>query len=132
MARNGEEPGGMTTLEISGANLVVHVQGLDRLWAFKGELRVPLANIAGVERAGDEARGSFHGIRAPGTNFPGVLTAGTFYERGGRVFWDVHDPERAIAIRLHDESYEKLIVEVEDPDAAIATLVAALAATAAS
>jgi hypothetical protein len=132
MARKGEEPGGMTTLEISEGNLLVRVRGLDRLWAFKGELRVPLAHIAGVEHAAEEARGWFHGIRAPGTNLPGVLTAGTFYEHDGRVFWDVHDPDGAIAIRLHDESYAKLIVEVADPDAAIATLEAALAATAAS
>jgi hypothetical protein len=132
MASKGEEPGSMTTLEISGATLVVHVEGLDRLWAFKGELRVPLAHIAGVERAAEEARGWFHGVRAPGTHIPGVLTAGTFYENGGRVFWDVHEPDRAIAVRLHDESYAKLIVEVEDPEAAIAALEAALAGADAS
>jgi len=27
---------------------------------------------------------------------PGVITAGTFYQDGKRVFWDVHHPEKAI------------------------------------
>jgi hypothetical protein len=38
----------------------------------------------------------------------------------------VHDPEGAIAIHLHDDRYAKLVVEVADPDAAIATIQAAL------
>ncbi len=116
----------MTTIEIAGPDLFVHVEGFDRLWAFKSELRVPLAHIAGVDRAADEARGWWHGVRAPGTNLPGVVIAGTFYEHEGRVFWDVHDPERAIAIRLHDESYVRLIIEVAEPDASIAAIRAAL------
>jgi hypothetical protein len=116
----------MTTLAIDGTDLVVTVQGLDRLWTFKNELRVPLAHVAGSERATDEARRWFHGLRVGGTNLPGVITAGNFIEHDGRVFWDVHDPEGAIAIHLHDDRYAKLVVEVADPDAAIATIQAAL------
>jgi hypothetical protein len=117
----------MATIEIIGTELFVHVEGLDRLLAFTSELRVPLVHVAGVEGAADEARRWWHGIRAPGTNFPGVITAGTFFEPDGRIFWDVHDPERAIEIRLRDESYAKLVIEVADPRAAIAAVAAALA-----
>jgi hypothetical protein len=116
----------MARIEITEPDLAIYVEGLDRVWAFKSELRVPLAHIAGVEPAAEEARGWWHGVRAPGTNLPGIVTAGTFYEHEGRVFWDVHNAERAIAIRLHDESYVRLIIEVEDPDAAIAAIRAAL------
>jgi len=62
----------------------------------------------------------------PGTNLPGVITAGTFYQDGRRVFWDVHDPEKTVAIDLHDERYSQLIVEVADPDAAIKLIQSAL------
>jgi hypothetical protein len=62
----------------------------------------------------------------PGTNVPGVITAGTFYQDGRRVFWDVHDPEKTVAIDLHDERYSQLIVEVADPDAAIKLIQTAL------
>ena len=31
------------------------------------------------------------------------------------MFWDVHDPSKAIAIALQGERYSKLVVEVDDP-----------------
>lgn len=58
---------------------------------------------------------------------PHVITAGMFHQHGERVFWDVHRPERAVAIRLADESYQRLVVEVEDVDATIAAVRAAIA-----
>ena len=35
------------------------------------------------------------------------------------MFWDVANPQNAIAIDLTDEGYSQLIVEVADPDAAV-------------
>ena len=72
------------------------------------------------------AHGWWHGIKLPGTNVPGVLTAGTFYQDGRRVFWDVHDPDNTVVIELKDERYNELIVEVADPNAAVALVKAAL------
>jgi hypothetical protein len=112
----------MTKIEIVGAELLVHMVGMDRMWALKSELRIPLAHVAGVERDAEEAAAWYHGFRAPGTNIPGVIVAGTFYSHAGRVFWDVHHADNAIAIRLHDETFSKLVIEVEDPDAAIALI----------
>jgi hypothetical protein len=117
----------MTRIDIDGLDLVLHVEGWDKFFALKSELRVPLAHVAAVERASDEAHRWFHGFRAAGTNIPGVLTAGTFWAHEGHVFWDVHDPDRAIAIRLHDESYVKLVVEVADPGETITAIESALA-----
>jgi hypothetical protein len=62
----------------------------------------------------------------PGTNVPGVITAGTFYQDGKRVFWDVHRPEKTIVIDLRDERYGELVVEVDDPDAAVKLVQSAL------
>ena len=65
-----------------------------------------------------------------GSGCPGrvsrVITAGTFYQHGKRVFWDVHNPERTIVIDLKDERYNELIVEVEDPNFAVDLVKAAL------
>ncbi|HEY8686839.1 MAG TPA: hypothetical protein VIO57_14650 [Chloroflexota bacterium] len=58
----------------------------------------------------------------PGTHIIGVITAGTFLKDGGRVFWDVHDTDRAIAIHLRDDDYTELVVEVDDPAATIALI----------
>jgi hypothetical protein len=109
----------MVDLSVTGTNLVLQVRGADRLWALKSSLEIPLAHIAGVRADPNVAKGWYHGIRAPGTNLPGVITAGTFYQHGQRVFWDVHHPEGAIVIELRDERYNELIVEVSDPQAAV-------------
>lgn len=109
----------MVDLAIAEGKLTLHVRGADKLWAFKSSLEIPLAHIAGVKADPEMARGWWHGIRLPGTNLPGVVTAGTFYQDGKRVFWDVHDPEKTIVIDLHDERYNQLIVEVADPQEAV-------------
>jgi hypothetical protein len=59
---------------------------------------------------------------------PGVITAGTFYQEGERVFWDVHDPEKTVVIRLKDERYARLVIEVEDPPTTVAAIQEALGA----
>jgi hypothetical protein len=106
-------------LSIAESKLTLHVRGADKLWAFKSSLEIPLVHIAGVRADPEIARGWYHGIRMPGTNVPEAITAGTFYQDGKRIFWDVHRPEKTIVIDLHDERYNELVVEVDDPDAAV-------------
>lgn len=117
----------MVDLSITEGKLSLQVRGADKLWALKSSLEIPLQHIASIRHDPSVARGWYHGLRLPGTNIPGVITAGTFYQHGQRVFWDVHDPERTVVIELHDERYNELIVEVADPPAAVATVNAGLA-----
>jgi hypothetical protein len=56
-----------------------------------------------------------------------VLTAGTYYQLDGQVFYDVHDPEKTIVLDLDHEEYTRLVVEVADPPAAVAMLQTAIA-----
>jgi hypothetical protein len=116
----------LVDLSIEAGKLTLHVRGADKLWAFKSSLEIPLAHVAGVRADPEVARGWYHGIRMPGTSVPGIITAGTFYQDGQRVFWDVHHPEKTIVIELHDERYNSLIVEVEDPEAAVKLVQSAL------
>jgi len=109
----------MVDLSIESGNLVMRVEGADKLWSFKSSLEIPLQHVRGAHGDTSIARSWYHGIRAPGTHVPGVITAGTFYQHGQRVFWDVHNPDRTIVIQLHDERYDELIVEVADPKAAV-------------
>lgn len=116
----------MADVEIDGSTLVVHIRGVDKIWALATKLEVPLAHIAGVDVDVPDARDVFHGLRMGGTNVPGVITAGRFIHHGEWSFWDVHDPSKAIAIRLHDEGYGRLVIGVNDPKAAAASINAAL------
>jgi hypothetical protein len=96
------------------------------LWALKSRLEIPLSHVVGAEFNPEIAREWRKGIRAPGTHVPGVITAGTFYQEGERVFWDVHDPEKTVVIRLKDERYARLVIEVDDPLATAAAIQRAL------
>ncbi len=111
----------MAEVELAESTLIVHVRGMDRLWALKSRLEIPLTHVVGAEVDPQVAQGWRKGIRAPGTHVPGVITAGTFYQDGERVFWYVHDPERSVVIQLKDERYARLVIEVDDP---LATAVA--------
>ena len=64
----------MVDFSISGSNLVLHVRGADKLWAFKSSLEIPLAHINEIRADPAIAHGWWHGIRMPGTSIPGVLT----------------------------------------------------------
>jgi hypothetical protein len=109
-------------LSIAEGNLVLNVRGADKFWAFKSTLEISLEHIAGVHADPKIARGWWHGLKLIGTDIPGVLHAGTFYQQGKRIFWDVHNPDNTIVIDLRHERYAELIVEVADPAAAVALL----------
>ena len=116
----------MAEVELAEDTLIVHVRGMDRLWALRSRLEIPLSHVVGAQADPQEARGWWRGIRSGGTHIPGVITAGTFYREGERVFWDVHDPEKTVAIKLKDERYALLVIEVEDPSTAVAAIEEAL------
>lgn len=116
----------MVEILISEGSLVLHVKGADQLWALKSSLEIPLQHVAGVRADPSVAHGWWHGLRMPGTNLPGVITAGTFYHDGKRVFWDVHNPQNTVVIELKDERYNELIVEVADPNKTVEVVRAAL------
>ena len=116
----------MAEVELAEDTLVVHVQGMDRLWSLKSRLEIPLSHVVDAEASPEVAQGWWQGIRTGGTHVPGVITAGTFYQEGQRVFWDVHDPGRTVVIHLKDERYARLVIEVDDPPATAAAIQGAL------
>jgi len=113
-------------LSIVEGKLLLRVEGADKLWALRSSLEIPLEHVAGIRADPDAARGWWHGLRMAGTHIPGVITAGTFFQHGNWVFWDVHRPENAVVISLRDERYEALVIEVENPDAAVRQVEAVL------
>lgn len=106
----------MVTISIDGDRVHFDVEGLDKLWSLRSRLEFPLAHIRAVKVDPEAARGWWHGLRLLGSNIPGVLTVGTFYQHGEVVFYDVHDPDGTIVLELEHERYKRLIVEVETPE----------------
>lgn len=106
----------MVTVSIGSDKIVLDVEGMDQLWSLRSRLEFPLSHITSVRVDREAARGWWHGLRIMGTNVPGVLTAGTYYQDGGIVFYDVHDPDNTVVMELDHERYRRLIVEVENPE----------------
>ncbi|MEO8140054.1 MAG: hypothetical protein ABI742_10425, partial [Gemmatimonadota bacterium] len=109
----------MVEISINGDRIHLEVIGLDKLWALKSQLEFPIAHVQSVRHDPEPARGWFHGIKMPGTSIPGVLTAGTFYQHGEAVFFDVHSPDNTIVLELDHERYKRLVIEVAHPEAEV-------------
>ncbi|MGW4896654.1 hypothetical protein ACWEQL_31015 [Kitasatospora sp. NPDC004240] len=108
----------MASVSVTDSTLVVEIEGLDRLWAVKSRIEIPLGNVRGATLDPGITRES-KGVKVGGTHFPGLITAGTFRSGGEWIFWDVRNPAKAVVIELADERYRRLIVEVADPRATV-------------
>jgi hypothetical protein len=114
----------MTTVACTDKDLIINVEGLDKLLAFKGHVTIPFAHIIKVEHNTEPLMDFKHATFGIGTIFAGRIQAGSFKEDGEKSFWDVRDPKKAILITLKDEEYGKLLIEVENPEETIKSIVA--------
>ncbi len=109
----------MVQIFLQDDSMVFELEGWDKLWSLRSRLTIPLSHIKRAYADPQPAMGWFQGLKLGGTDIPNIFRAGTFYQDGDFVFWDVHHPEKTIVVELDHERYGKLIVEVEDPDAAV-------------
>ena len=116
----------MVRVTIEGDRVRFEVEGWDKLWAMRSQLEIPLAHVLAVRADPEPTRGWWHGLRLPGTQIPGIITAGSFYQSDGFVFFDVHNPDNTVVIDLEHEHYKRLVIEVEDPHATVALLQSAI------
>jgi len=117
----------MAEVELTEDTLVVHVRGMDRLFALTSRLEIPLSHVLGAQVDPELGHPEWwKSLRLTATQIPWIVTAGTFYQEGERVFWDVHDPEKVVVIRLRDERYARLVIGVEDPPATVRAIQEAL------
>lgn len=106
------------TVSIDAGVMTVVVHGLDKLWSMRSQLDIPLAHVRGAS-VDPAIVHEPKGWRGPGSNVPGVLTAGTFHQHGELIFWDVHRGDNAVVIELEHDSFERLVIEVDDPQATV-------------
>jgi hypothetical protein len=119
------------TVSVQGDMLTVVMHGLDKLWSMKSQLDIPLAHVRGATVDPTIVHES-KGWRGPGSNVPGVITAGTFHQYGEHIFWDVHRAENAVVIELEHDSFARLVIEVDDPSATVQLIERAIAGRAGS
>ncbi|MGH2706912.1 MAG: hypothetical protein ACRDJF_02355 [Actinomycetota bacterium] len=110
----------MVAIDVVDSSLVVVMGGLDGLWGMRRRIRFPLAQ---VRNATIGARvGSYPGWCIAGTHLPGILTMGIFRQQGRVAFWNVRRSKRPLVVDLEGVDYDRLVVEVPDPEAAVAAI----------
>ena len=111
----------MVTIQKQDGAFHFNVVGMHKLWAFKSQLIIPINHVVNAHQ--DHANiEKWKGWRMPGTYLPGVITAGTYYNKGQKVFWDVCKMKNSIIVELKDEDYNQLVIEVENPSEALKIL----------
>lgn len=106
----------MATLAIKDQSLCVNMEGLDKVFALRSSITVPLAHISSVTARPDISKVMYMpvGSQFRGVRHPGMIVAGTLLmaDGSGNVFADVHDEKNALLIELHHDEFKRLILEV--------------------
>jgi hypothetical protein len=118
----------VATISVRHGELIVEVEGVDgQHWAIRCQLEIPLSQVAGAALTRSHADGDALTGLGPTSPFH-ALQAASFFHLDGRLVWGVVDPAKAVTIRLADETYPDVIIEVEDPEAVVDRITEAVAA----
>jgi hypothetical protein len=104
----------MARISVADDHLTVRLRGINRIWAMRKGVTVPLSQVRGAT-VDPGARRELKGRRSPGLHIPGIAAVGTFHRDGEKTLWEVYRGDRAVVIQLSGEPYDRLIVEVKDP-----------------
>ena len=112
----------LVIVSVENEKAVFEVAASHKLWAVKSRIELPLSHIRRVYAEPNPPMGWLDGLKLMGTDLPHYFRAGTFWLHGKWAFFDVRHAEKTIVVELENEHYAQLIVEVEDPDAAVRLL----------
>ena len=113
----------MVELTVEGDLAVFRVVSWYGRWAIPSlrEVRVPLAHIHGARHERPPTP-LMKGWTNLGCWISGVITFGSYQVRGERHFYDVMDWNKVLVVDVHNDSYRRLAVQVDDPPAAVRLL----------
>jgi hypothetical protein len=114
-------------VRVRHGELIAEVEIIADRWALRSQLEIPLSHVAGASLARSHAASEASTGLDPLSPFH-ALGASSFVEVDGILMWDVADPARAITINLADETYPDIMVEVDDPEAVVDRINAAVIA----
>lgn len=113
--------GAVAQILLTPDTLTVSLTDLEQVEALHRDLTVPRSAVTDV-RAVSDGMAELHGIRAPGTGLPGVIAVGTWRDRGTTTFAVCHGRHPAVVVTLRGQSYDRLVITVEQPSDVVASL----------
>jgi hypothetical protein len=107
----------MASIEITRDELIVHIHGWNKVLAMRGTMRIPLSRVRAARVRPKEA--NFDDViveswRGVGTYVPHKVAAGLVYLADGASFYDVRDPERAIAVDVDQQDVRHVVIQIDD------------------
>jgi len=107
----------MASIEITRGELIVHIHGWNKVLAMRGTLRMPMSRVRAARVHPKEA--NFDDViveswRGVGTYVPHKVAAGLVYLADGASFYDVRDPQLAIAVDVEHENVRHLVLQIDD------------------
>lgn len=120
----------MVSVTVGRENVTLKLGGSKKFLALKGSIVIPLSKISKVST--EQVRTFWLPRMRIGTHMPGVLMAGTFWVREGKMFYYVRDPSKCVTLHLKGHEYKKVVVEVQGDKEAVASRVRAAASASSS
>ena len=111
----------LASVDVVGPDLTITPRGLNKLWAVKARMTIPIAAITDA-RVIEDARELPRGWRLPGTWVPGLITAGSYVGKGEWSFFLIRGGAPVVAIEGRSGKYSRAIVETADPRGTIARI----------
>lgn len=121
----------MATLNLTPSTVEITLAPWESILSLHGSLHVPLEHVSSASVESPPELWQQWLTKLVGASLPGVLSLGTFITRDGLVFYDIRHGEKCLVLRLHDERYKAVYVEVgsqQDPQQLADSIQAALAA----
>ncbi len=105
------------TIRIEGDDVVLDLHGVDEFLSFKRSIHIPLKHIKSVS-TDTPSWDEFNAWKLIGAYLPHVVMDGLFLSKEGKLFFEMHHPEKCITLTLDHESYKEIIFEVDDKESA--------------
>ncbi|MER3388611.1 MAG: alpha/beta fold hydrolase [Microcella sp.] len=116
----------MATIDVDSREVAVRLRARERVFAVRGDIRIPLAHLASVEVVSD-AYAAMRGLRAPGLGLPGYAKVGTWRRRSGSTVGIVWGRGPGLRLTASSGRVRDVVVSLDDADAAHDRIRAALA-----
>ena len=111
----------MANLLVGDDVVTVSLSAIEKAEALHGDVSVPRTAVVSA-RAVADGMDEVHGLRMPGTGFPGVIMVGTWRDRQSVTFAVCHGRRPAVVLELTGQPYDRVVVTVENPDEVVTSL----------
>ena len=107
----------MAELTRSGDEVVLTLTTFEKTESLHGDVRVPRSAVREVEVVDDIVH-QVHGLKLPGSRWPGKFAVGTFIDWGGTKSFIVvhHDTPRGLRVVLEGARFDELLIGCDDPE----------------